>query len=40
MSLGMALAISLGLLLGGAALMFAPRGLTVRGGDKGKRRRH
>jgi hypothetical protein len=37
LSLGMALAISLGLLLGGAALMFFPRGLTA---EKGKRRRH
>ena len=39
MSLGMALTVSFGLLLGGAALMFAPRGLTVQG-TKGKRRRH
>jgi hypothetical protein len=37
MSLGMALTVSFGLLLGGAALMFAPRGLTA---EKGKRRRH
>ena len=37
MSLGMALTVSFGLLLGGAALMFFPRGLTV---EKGKRRRH
>ena len=35
MSTGMALAISLGLLLGGAALMFVPRALSA---DKGKRR--
>jgi hypothetical protein len=35
LSTGMALAISLGLLLGGAALMFVPRALSA---DKGKRR--
>ena len=38
MPLGMALAISLGLLLGGAALMFVPRGLTAQKGAH--RRRH
>jgi len=38
MSLGMAIAISLGLLLAGAALMFAPRHLAVERGSH--RRRH